>query len=217
MARLECVRCGTEIPEGILRRCPKCGSSETRPKRRLLGGRRRSGRRGVGFVPVIAIVVGVIVAAFLPAIVDAVRDHLDDDEGARAAIDVAPSATSSPPPVDTVAADTLPPSADRAAACLAAWNGEGNGVTRSTVYEIAGLDRPSIGATVPEGALLLVMAVDADRTCLLHLRLVQLSIDLRYARQAAGGEWKVQLVSAPPPEGGVEVELQPDGTLAAAA
>jgi hypothetical protein len=216
MARLECVRCGTEIPEGILRRCPKCGSSETRPKRRLLGGRRRSGGRGVGFVPVIAIVVGVMAAAFLPAIVDAVRDRLDDDEGARAATDVTVE-TEAPTPLVGSGAETLPTSADQAAACLATWNGEGNGVTRSTVYEIAGLDRPSIGATLPEGAIRLVMAVDAAGTCVLHVGLLQLNINLRYQPPAAGGEWAVQLVSVPPPEGAVEVELQPDGTLAAAA
>lgn len=217
MARLECVRCGTEIPEGILRRCPKCGSSETRPKRRLLGGRRRSGRRGVGFVPVIAIVVGVTVAAFLPAIVDTVRDRLDDDDGARAATDVAPPATSAATPLIGGGAETLPTSADQAAACLATWNGEGNGVTRSTVYEIAGLDRPSIDATLPEGAIRLVMAVDAAGTCVLHVGLLQLNINLRYQPPSAGGEWAVQLVSVPPPEGAIDVELQPDGTLAAAA
>ena len=130
MARLECVRCGTEIPEGILRRCPKCGSSETRPKRRRIG--RRRGGRGVGFVPVIAIVIGVIGAAFLPAIVDAVRDRLDDDEGARAATDLPPQTT--PQLIGSDTQQTLPTSAAQAAACIERWNGEGNGVTRSTLY-----------------------------------------------------------------------------------
>ena len=213
MARLECVRCGTEIPDGILRRCPKCGSSETRPKRRRLGGRRRRGR-GVGFVPVIAIVVGVVVAAFLPAIVDAVRDRLDDDDGAKAASD---AATSPAPLVGSDAVETLPTSADQAAACLERWNGAGNGVTRNTLYEMTGLDRPSVDAIVPADAFQIVMAVDAAGACMLHLRLVQLSLDLRYAPPDTGGEWVVRLVSVPPPAGGVDVVLRHDGTLAPAA
>ena len=61
------------------------------------------------------------------------------------------------------------------------------------------------------------MAVDAAGGCLLHFRLVLLSLDLRYAPPDAGGEWVVRLVSVPPPVGAVEVLLQPDGTLAATA
>ncbi len=213
MARLECVRCGTEIPEGILRRCPKCGSSETRPKRRRIGGRR--GGRGVGFVPVIAIVIGVVGAAFLPAIVDAVRDRLDDDEGARAATDLPPQTT--PQLIGSDSQETLPTGPAEAAACVERWNGEGNGVTRSTLSEMTRLDRPSIDATAPEGAFEAVMAVDPAGGCLLHFRLVLLSLDLRYAPPDAGGEWVVRLVSVPPPLGAVEVRLQPDGTLAATA
>jgi hypothetical protein len=82
---------------------------------------------------------------------------------------------------------------------------------------MAGLDRPSVDATVPADALQLVMAVDAAGECVLHLRLVQLSLDLRYAPPEDGGEWVVRLVSVPPPAGGVDVVLQPDGTLAPAA
>jgi hypothetical protein len=83
---------------------------------------------------------------------------------------------------------------------------------------MTGLDRPSVDATVPADAFQIVMAVDAAGACLLHLRLVQLSLDLRYAPPPdSGGEWVVRVVSVPPPAGGVAVVLRPDGTLAPAA